>query len=125
MSDRRNSENPNGDQQESVAVITAQGKRYEGWPIRDGAVLVAQSGLTQPLRVVIGSEEFTVEAIYENSPSLEGPVWSALQLPPGCLPIQGEVLPPWVDPSITEGDDDDGQAHRSVWCLLFPRLSGC
>lgn len=127
-----------------VRLCDADGREVEGWAVRRDLVVARCSGLRQPVTVTLPSHETTSLAVYERTVQTDGDnTWTAVVLPEGSLPLAREHVPPgferltlsaasWrsSDSAQKEGagthrPDAPAQVTRSLWCMLFPRASGC
>ena len=113
---------PEKNEASTVLVRIEPGIVMTGWAIRTDVVLVRASGVTDRASVHINGKDISPLAYHEATENrLEA--WeplTALQLPPGSLPVTGDAYPPGLVP-----DHDPDRAWRPLWCLIFPNLPGC
>lgn len=128
----------------ALMVTDAEGRVVEGWAVRRDLVVVLQARLTAPHTVLLDNQ--TVQAVAAHERTGADGTWTALVLPEGSLPLDGELLPSGIDPLAVlpglRGRDPSGRPVPSVqgleaedpdawhtdgswWCNVFPRLPGC
>lgn len=153
MSDQHD-DGPSGSPEARRLLVTdARGLRHDGWAVGSDLVVVRSASLAEPVSVEIDGLVVVAIEIHTTTraidPADSATTWSALALPSGCLPVEGEHVPPGFEVTGLDGrsglsgrgtgtrhgstashrspsrHDEASPQGRPFWCSIFPKASGC